>query len=131
MSSCFSVYSSLAPHHNLARYCIQASCPADQSLPQLDCFSQCSSHVTSSVAAQDWEVWASQLTTTCQEDMGPGRYHRSDREGIRDTYRNPLSPFVNSNTLLNVAHDSDTPFEIKGFYSKNLLHFIIVHEIYS
>ena len=27
MSSCFSVYSPLAPHHNLARYCIQASCP--------------------------------------------------------------------------------------------------------
>ena len=27
MSSCFSLYSPLAPHHNLARYCIQASCP--------------------------------------------------------------------------------------------------------
>ena len=27
MSSCYSMYSPLSPHHNLARYCIQASCP--------------------------------------------------------------------------------------------------------
>ena len=33
MSSCFSLYSPLAPHHNLARYCIQASCP-DPALQQ-------------------------------------------------------------------------------------------------
>ena len=90
VSSCFSVSSSLAPHHNLARYCIQASCPADQSLPQLDCFSQCSSHVTRSVAPQDWELWASQLTTTCQDDTGPGRYHRSN---IWETHCQFLSKF--------------------------------------
>ena len=30
MSSCFSLYTPLSPHHNLARYCIQASCPARQ-----------------------------------------------------------------------------------------------------
>ena len=37
MSSCFSLYSPLAPHHNLARYCIQASCPknADNELHQV------------------------------------------------------------------------------------------------
>ena len=30
MSSCFSLYTPLSPHHNLARYCMQASCPATQ-----------------------------------------------------------------------------------------------------
>ena len=30
MSSCFSLYTPMSPHHNLARYCMQASCPAHQ-----------------------------------------------------------------------------------------------------
>ena len=82
MSSCFSLYSPLAPHHNLARYCIQASCPAGPpatpqvSLPprpalrctalQLDCFARCSSHVSVHVAPRDWEAWAGALSGPCQ-----------------------------------------------------------------
>ena len=40
MSSCYSMYSPLAPHHNLARYCIQASCPAtmDKDMHQVRMF---------------------------------------------------------------------------------------------
>jgi len=83
MSSCFSLYSPLAPHHNLARYCIQASCPDhhhgddSQQLHQLDCFSQCSSHVTRRVSSRDWEQWAKALTGQCQNDKSAsGRFHR-------------------------------------------------------
>jgi len=79
MSSCFSLYSPLAPHHNLARYCIQASCPdpaQHQPMHQLDCFSQCSGHVSSRVASRDWEDWARALTATCQADRGQGSLHR-------------------------------------------------------
>jgi len=78
MSSCYSMYSPLAPHHNLARYCIQASCPAtmDKDMHQLDCFSECSAHVSTAVSPKDWEDWARALAGVCQEDRGEGRTHR-------------------------------------------------------
>ena len=46
------------------------------SLLQLDCFSQCSDHVSSSVAPVDWEEWARALAGECQEETGSKRDHR-------------------------------------------------------
>ena len=126
VSSCFSVYSALAPHHNLARYCIQASCPADQQLPQLDCFSQCSSHVSRGVAPEDWELWAAQLTSTCQEDNGSGRYHRSGPSHHQDFFPNIFwtldcaSPYLlpGSKIILTYIHRSTPLFHCPKQSSK-------------
>ena len=43
---------------------------------QLDCFSQCSTHVSTKVSPRDWEDWARALAGVCQEDRGEGRTHR-------------------------------------------------------
>jgi len=68
METCYNSYNKIAPHHDLARYCLQASCPdksvADMS--QLECFEQCTSHVVTSVPQEDWKTWARSLAGDCQ-----------------------------------------------------------------
>lgn len=104
MSSCYSMYSPLSPHHNLARYCIQASCPhtMDQDMFQLDCFSQCSSHVSTSVSPPDWEEWARALAGECQEDKEEGRTHKL-RCADSHIWHNTISlyPNLNLSTMAN------------------------------
>jgi len=74
MEQCYTSYRALSPHHSLARYCIQASCPHQSAgqMHQVDCFSSCSSHVSSSVAKTDWQAWASALAGPCQQEGRQG-----------------------------------------------------------
>merc|ERR1719264_2264532 len=82
MEQCYASYTALSPHHSLARYCIQASCPHPKAgqIHQVDCFSSCSAHVASSVAKSDWQDWANALAGPCQQEgeegEAPSHTHR-------------------------------------------------------
>jgi len=82
MEQCYASYTALSPHHSLARYCIQASCPHPKAgqIHQVDCFSSCSAHVASSVAKSDWQAWANALAGPCQQEgeegEAPSHTHR-------------------------------------------------------
>jgi len=71
METCYNSYKALSPHHNLARYCIKASCPEqkDENIHQVDCFTTCSKHVSTRVAKSDWQHWAMALAGHCQMSM--------------------------------------------------------------
>jgi len=74
MESCYNSYSSISPHHSLARYCMKASCPSRPGEPthQVDCFSMCAEHVVGRVAQVDWQHWATALAGECQTDSVSG-----------------------------------------------------------
>jgi len=83
MEKCYNSYKALAPHHSLARYCIKASCPdnPEEKLFEIDCFSSCSQHVSSSVAETDWQKWATALAGNCQ------RQNKSEKKILQANYR--------------------------------------------
>jgi len=66
MERCYTSYQVMVPHHNLARYCIKASCPNNQDIHQVDCFTTCSEHVSTKVSKADWQNWAKALAGSCQ-----------------------------------------------------------------
>merc|ERR1719233_2170826 len=58
MEKCYTSYQVMAPHHDLARYCIKASCPHSPhhtDVHQVDCFTACSEHVSTKVSKADWQ----------------------------------------------------------------------------
>jgi len=66
MEGCYSSYSLVAPHHNIARYCMQAVCkPTQPQMPQIDCFERCTGHVSSSLPESTWRVWANAIASSC------------------------------------------------------------------
>ena len=69
---------------------------------QLDCFSQCSSHVSTSVSPPDWEEWARALAGECQEDKEEGRTHKL-RCADSHIWHNTISlyPHLNLSTMAN------------------------------
>lgn len=68
METCYNSYNKIAPHHDLARYCLQVSCPvsSEDKMSQLECFEQCSSHAVTSVPEESWPLWARSLAGPCQ-----------------------------------------------------------------
>merc|ERR1719320_1295195 len=85
MEKCFSSYQVMAPHHDLARYCIKASCPHNHhaDVHQVDCFTACSKHVSSKVSKTDWQEWAKALAGSCQgEPEGEDQKNSFDHKFI-------------------------------------------------
>jgi len=80
MEQCFNAYQALSPHHNLARYCIKASCSQEklEKLYQVDCFSSCSAHVSSNVSKSDWKHWADALAGDCQRKIQKHKINESE-----------------------------------------------------
>merc|ERR1712130_919384 len=66
MEQCHSSYQSVSPHHNLARYCAKVSCSSlDSKTYQIDCYSGCTSHVSTNVSGTDWRDWGLALAGHC------------------------------------------------------------------
>ena len=53
----------------LSRYCAKVSCPASGETHQIDCFTSCSEHVTSTVDEVDWKSWGLALAANCQAEQ--------------------------------------------------------------
>jgi len=76
MESCYTAYNKISPHHNIARYCLQAACRAlsPDSGHQIDCFEGCAEHVSGSLPETSWRVWARAIAGTCSTT----RYNATD-----------------------------------------------------